>query len=52
VGSHVKAGEALLVIEAMKMENEVCAETDVEIVEVRVAVGETVEAGAVLLVVR
>ncbi|HTM44954.1 MAG TPA: biotin/lipoyl-containing protein [Polyangiaceae bacterium] len=51
-GSHAQAGEALLVIEAMKMENEVCAETDCDIVEVRVRAGETVDAGAVLLIVR
>ena len=48
-GQSVKAGQALLVIEAMKMENELRAPADGVIAQVVVQPGHTVEAGAVLL---
>jgi propionyl-CoA carboxylase alpha chain len=51
VGDTVEAGEALLVLEAMKMEHPMTAPEDGVVSEVRVAVGEQVENGAVLLVV-
>jgi acetyl-CoA/propionyl-CoA carboxylase, biotin carboxylase, biotin carboxyl carrier protein len=51
-GSTVAAGEALCVLEAMKMENEIRAPVAGELAEVRVAPGDTVAAGAVLMVVR
>jgi acetyl-CoA carboxylase carboxyltransferase component len=46
----VRAGTAVAVIEAMKMEHEVVAEHDATVVDVRVAVGETVVDGQPLVV--
>lgn len=51
VGDHVKAGQTLLVLEAMKMEHPMRAGRDGVVVEVRAREGEQVDAGAVLLVV-
>ncbi len=51
VGDTVKAGDALLVIEAMKMENEFRAGTPGTIAEVRVQPGQAVYAGDVLVVI-
>jgi biotin carboxyl carrier protein len=48
-GASVSQGSALLVIEAMKMENELCAKSDTLIVEVHVNPGDTVERNALLL---
>jgi biotin carboxyl carrier protein len=50
VGQHVKAGQGVVVVEAMKMENELKAPGDGVIAEIRAKTGETVEKGAVLLV--
>lgn len=47
-GSHVKKGDTLCIIEAMKLMNEVVAERDGEIVEVLAKSGELVEFGQVL----
>jgi acetyl/propionyl-CoA carboxylase alpha subunit len=49
-GDSVRAGDTLLVIEAMKMENEVKASAAGTVAEVRVAAGQAVNAGDVLLV--
>lgn len=49
VGDRVEPGSALVVLEAMKMENELKAITAGVITAVRVAVGAAVEKGAVLL---
>ena len=49
VGQQVAAGDPVLVVEAMKMENEVRAPVDGEVVEVLVAAGDAVDAGAKLL---
>jgi biotin carboxyl carrier protein len=47
-GAEVAAGQTLLVIEAMKMENEVKAKADGTVVEVHVSEGATVEGNAKL----
>jgi len=49
VGGAVIKGTPLIVMEAMKMQNELCAKVDGVVRAVRVSVGETVERGAVLL---
>jgi biotin carboxyl carrier protein len=48
VGQTVKKGDVLLILEAMKMENEVVAPEDGTVASIDVAVGDSVEAGAVL----
>ena len=50
-GEAVKARQGLVVVEAMKMENELRAARDGHVREVAVAEGQSVESGAVLLVV-
>ncbi len=52
VGDSVTAGQRLLAVEAMKMENELRAPRDGTIEAIRVAVGETVELGEPLVVIR
>ena len=51
-GDAVTAGEPVCVLEAMKMENEIKAPNDGEIVDLRIQPGDTVTAGAVLMVIR
>lgn len=48
-GDSVKAGDTLLVLEAMKMENAIVAPKDAKIVAVPVTKGQTVESGTVLV---
>lgn len=48
VGSKVKKGETLCILEAMKLMNEVVAECDGEIAEICVNDGDLVEYGRVL----
>ncbi|MCC6628870.1 MAG: biotin/lipoyl-binding protein [Chloroflexi bacterium] len=48
-GQHVARGEVLLVVEAMKMENEIIAPAAGTVAELAVAVGATVQVGAVLV---
>ncbi len=50
-GDTVEAGQALLVLEAMKMENHINAEASGTVKEVRVAAGDTVGTGDVLIVI-
>ena len=47
-GQAVKKGDVILVLEAMKMENEIVAPQDGSVASVNTSVGEQVEAGAVL----
>ena len=49
VGSKVKAGETLCIIEALKVLNEVTAEADGEVLEICVADGDLVEFGSCLM---
>lgn len=48
VGSKVKKGDVLCIIEAMKLMNEICADRDGEIVDICVANGDVVEFSQVL----
>lgn len=48
-GSEVKRGEGLLILEAMKMENEITAFRDGKVKAIRVEAGQTVENGADLV---
>ena len=50
-GDEVKARQGLVVVEAMKMENELRAARDGRVREVPAAEGQSVEAGAVLVIV-
>jgi biotin carboxyl carrier protein len=50
-GDRVEAGAPLVVMEAMKMQNELVAESGGTVREVRVAIGQAVESGATLVVV-
>ena len=49
VGDTVTGGQALVVLEAMKMENELAAENGGTVVKVHVAPGDTVGTGALLV---
>ena len=48
VGQAVKKGEVLMILEAMKMENEMVAPEDGTVASIDVAAGDSVEAGVVL----
>ena len=50
-GESVREGQGIVVLEAMKMENEITAPIAGRVKELAVAEGQTVEAGAVLFVV-
>jgi len=51
VGDTVEAGQAVCVLEAMKMENHVAAEKSGTVTEVRVSSGSSVGAGDILAVI-
>ncbi|MEG1458397.1 MAG: biotin/lipoyl-containing protein [Acetivibrio sp.] len=48
VGQAVKRGEVILLLEAMKMENEIVAPQDGTIASINVAAGDVIDAGAIL----
>lgn len=50
VGAAVKSGDVVLMLEAMKMENEIFAPEAGTVKEVRVNKGDSVDTGAVLIV--
>ena len=47
-GQAVKKGDVILVLEAMKMENDIVAPQDGTVASINAAVGDSVEAGAVI----
>lgn len=51
VGDEVKKGQKLLVLEAMKMENTIAADSDGKIVEIKVDKGDSVLEGADLVII-
>jgi biotin carboxyl carrier protein len=50
-GDQVEKGQGLVIVEAMKMENEVCSPVTGEVKEIKVKPGDAVEGGAVLAIV-
>ena len=50
-GDRVERGQGLVIVEAMKMENEVRCPVNGEVKEVKVKAGDALEAGAILVVV-
>ena len=48
VGDAVKSGDVILVLEAMKMENDIVAPQDGTVASINVSVGHSVESGATL----
>ncbi len=51
LGQEVKLGEGIMVVEAMKMENELTSSKSGKVKEIKVKVGEAVEAGQELMVI-
>lgn len=51
VGDEVRAGDAIAVVEAMKMQNELAADTDGRIAAVHVAAGDRVDARAPIVTI-
>jgi biotin carboxyl carrier protein len=51
VGEQVEAGQAVTVLEAMKMENNITAETSGTVSEIKVSPGDAVAAGDVVVVI-
>ena len=49
-GDAVKRGQVLLILEAMKMQNEIMAPGDGKVADVRVAAGQSVNTGDVMVV--
>lgn len=48
IGQSVKKGEVILILEAMKMENEIVAPQDGTVASIDVSAGDVVEAGTIL----
>lgn len=51
VGDEVKKGQAVFVLEAMKMENEISAPVNGKIVEILAGVGDTVAVGQTIIII-
>jgi glutaconyl-CoA decarboxylase len=51
VGDAVKVGQVLLILEAMKMENELAADKDGTVKEIKVDKGQAVNGGDTLIVI-
>ena len=51
VGDQVKCEDDLLILEALKMENPICAPADGKIIEIKVAQGAMVESNQLLLII-
>jgi acetyl-CoA/propionyl-CoA carboxylase biotin carboxyl carrier protein len=51
VGQQVEAGQAVVVLEAMKMENQIAAEKAGTVTEIKVSAGDTVGAGDVVVII-
>ena len=51
-GGTVKAGDAICVLEAMKMENSILAHTEGTVEELKVTAGQSVETGATIAIIR
>jgi acetyl-CoA/propionyl-CoA carboxylase biotin carboxyl carrier protein len=51
VGDTVEAGQSLVVLEAMKMENNIAADVAGVVAEIRVEVGQSVGGGDVVMVI-
>jgi biotin carboxyl carrier protein len=51
VGETVESGQALVVLEAMKMENHINADKSGTVKEIRVTTGDTVGTGDVLVII-
>ena len=51
IGAEIKHGESVLVVEAMKMQNEMKSPKDGIVKEIRFSEGETVNAGDVLAII-
>ena len=49
-GDAVKRGQILLILEAMKMQNEIMAPSDAKVVDVRVSAGQSVNTGDPMVV--
>lgn len=49
-GDSVKRGDVLLILEAMKMQNEIMAPADGKVSDIRVSVGQTVATGEAMVV--